>query len=270
MRGARVTNASGRESSRRFFKRRQRYGPRTGSFVRYRPISSIDGSRSLDRSDRKVIINALNSGAQVFMADFEDATSPTWRNVVEGQANLIDAVRRTITFVDQESGKRYALALRTACLMVRPLGLVSSLSCSRAVYSSMEKIEGGGGRWYAEKTEARYPSPLSPVKGGQFLAMDVATGRVLWWHETHPTTTSAALTTGGGLAIIGDGDRYLYIHDAGTGAVLYRTRLPAAARGFPVTYAVRGRQYLAVPTQGRLENGLFVFALPEQRPGAAR
>src|SRR5215212_7914555 len=59
--------------------------------------------------DRKMIINALNSGAQVFMADFEDANSPTWANVVGGQANLIDAVRRTITHTAPETGKQYAL-----------------------------------------------------------------------------------------------------------------------------------------------------------------
>jgi len=59
--------------------------------------------------DRKMIINALNSGAQVFMADFEDATSPTWANLVAGQVNLMDAVRRTISYVQPDSGKRYAL-----------------------------------------------------------------------------------------------------------------------------------------------------------------
>ena len=73
--------------------------------------------------DRKMIINALNSGAQVFMADFEDATSPTWANIVGGQSNLIDAVRRTISFVQPDTGKRYALNARTATLMVRPRGL---------------------------------------------------------------------------------------------------------------------------------------------------
>jgi malate synthase len=72
--------------------------------------------------DRKMIINALNSGAQVFMADFEDATSPTWGNIVTGQANLIDAVRRTITYVHPESGKQYALNPKTATLIVRPRG----------------------------------------------------------------------------------------------------------------------------------------------------
>jgi len=73
--------------------------------------------------DRKMIINALNSGAQVFMADFEDANSPTWANIVSGQNNLIDAVRRTISFVQPDTRKRYELNARTATLMVRPRGL---------------------------------------------------------------------------------------------------------------------------------------------------
>ena len=73
--------------------------------------------------DRKMIINALNSGADVFMADFEDSTSPTWRNLVEGQRNLIEAVRGAITFEDRASGKPYRLNERTAELFVRPRGL---------------------------------------------------------------------------------------------------------------------------------------------------
>src|SRR3954465_15473630 len=67
------------------------------------------------------MINALNSGADVFMADFEDSLSPTWENVVEGQANLIDAVRRRLTFTSPE-GKEYRLNDRTAPLVVRPRG----------------------------------------------------------------------------------------------------------------------------------------------------
>jgi malate synthase len=70
--------------------------------------------------DRKMIINALNSGANVFMADFEDANSPTWENCIEGQRNLIDAVRRTIAFASGE--KQYKLNDRTAVLLVRPRG----------------------------------------------------------------------------------------------------------------------------------------------------
>jgi len=71
--------------------------------------------------ERKMMINALNSGARVFMADLEDATSPTWDNLLRGQINLRDAVRRTIRYQTPE-GKLYTLGERTAALMVRPRG----------------------------------------------------------------------------------------------------------------------------------------------------
>jgi malate synthase len=71
-------------------------------------------------AERKMVINALNSGASTFMADFEDANCPTWHNMVDGQINLRDAVRRTISF--EQSGKRYALKDNTAVLIQRPRG----------------------------------------------------------------------------------------------------------------------------------------------------
>src|SRR5580692_1483362 len=71
--------------------------------------------------DRKMIINALNSGANVFMADFEDSNSPTWTNNLDGHINLRDAVNRTITYVSPE-GKRYKLNEKIATLLVRPRG----------------------------------------------------------------------------------------------------------------------------------------------------
>src|SRR6202522_2759747 len=72
--------------------------------------------------DRKMIVNALNSGAKVFMADFEDATSPVFANMVEGQANLKDRWAGKIDFTDPTSSKAYALKNKTAVLMVRPRG----------------------------------------------------------------------------------------------------------------------------------------------------
>lgn len=74
-------------------------------------------------TDRKMVINALNSGANVFMADFEDSTAPTLANVLSGQRNLMDAVRGTITYTAPETGKVYALGANPAALMVRPRGL---------------------------------------------------------------------------------------------------------------------------------------------------
>jgi malate synthase len=73
-------------------------------------------------TDRKMVINALNCGANVFMADFEDANTPSWENLIEGQANLSDAVRRTITFDDPQTGRHYSLNGKTAVLFVRPRG----------------------------------------------------------------------------------------------------------------------------------------------------
>jgi malate synthase len=71
--------------------------------------------------DRKMVINALNSGASVFMADFEDSNAPTWSNNIQGQINLRDAAAGTISFTSPE-GKKYALAPKTAVLLVRPRG----------------------------------------------------------------------------------------------------------------------------------------------------
>jgi malate synthase len=95
---------------------------RTGTWT-CAPVPSVLLDRRVEITgpvDRKMIINALNSGANVFMADFEDSSTPTWANLVEGQRNLYDAVRRTITFT--QGPKAYALAAQTALLFVRPRG----------------------------------------------------------------------------------------------------------------------------------------------------
>jgi malate synthase len=72
--------------------------------------------------DRKMIVNALNSGAKVFMGDFEDATSPVWANIIEGQLNLKDRWEGKIDFTDPVSGKAYALSKQPGVLLVRPRG----------------------------------------------------------------------------------------------------------------------------------------------------
>ncbi len=112
--------------------------------------------------DRKMLINALNSGAQVFMADFEDANSPTWPNCVDGQRNLIDAVRRTIEL--ETPAKRYTLERATATLVIRPRGwhlperhlLVDGAPVSASLFdfglaffhNAREQLERGSGPYY--------------------------------------------------------------------------------------------------------------------------
>jgi alcohol dehydrogenase (cytochrome c) len=151
------------------------------------------------------------------------------------------------------------------------------LSCEQATYTEVEQKEGGGGNGRISGSK-QYIHPAAAGKTGQFLAMDV-TGKPLWRHETRLPMASAALTTGGGLAIVGDTDRYVYVHDAASGKILFQSRLPTAAQGFPITYAVKGKQYLAIPvgtgpaswigigarlTQTKAPppiNAIFVFAL---------
>ena len=92
--------------------------------------------------DRKMVINALNSGASVFLADFEDANSPTWANCVEGQHNLRDAIDGTIDYRSADTGKEYRLNAKTAILFVRPRGwhllekhlLVDGKPCSGSLF----------------------------------------------------------------------------------------------------------------------------------------
>ena len=112
---------------------------------------------------------------------------------------------------------------------------------------------------------------MSPDHAGQLVTMDVGTGEVLWRHKTPTRPLTAALTTGGGLVVSGDTERYLYLHDVETGRVRYQTRLPSPVQGYPVTYAVAEKQYLAIPVGGGrapgAPNALFVFTLPEGLTG---
>ncbi|MFL5672171.1 MAG: malate synthase A, partial [Chloroflexota bacterium] len=127
-------------------------------------------------AEPKMMINALNSGASVFMADLEDALSPTWANVVAGQAALADAVRRTLTFESPE-GKSYRLAERTATLVVRPRGwhlvesgmFVDGVPVSASLFdfglflfhSGAEALRRGSGPYlYLAKLESHYEARL--------------------------------------------------------------------------------------------------------------
>jgi malate synthase len=125
--------------------------------------------------ERKMMINALNSGAKVFMADFEDANSPTWQNVVEGQQNVYDAVRRTISLDTAE--KSYRLNDETATLVIRPRGwhlterhhLVDDQPVSGSLFdfglvvfhNAREQLERGSGPYfYLPKLESHLEARL--------------------------------------------------------------------------------------------------------------
>jgi alcohol dehydrogenase (cytochrome c) len=120
------------------------------------------------------------------------------------------------------------------------------LSCAKSTFPAVQQVAGGGGTGGAKRVST--PHPASPNELGDFIAMDSRTGAILWHRRNRLPYDTAALTTAGGLVFVGDLDRYLYAFDVVTGELLWQTRTSTPPDGFPVTYAVRGRQYVAVPS----------------------
>jgi alcohol dehydrogenase (cytochrome c) len=119
-----------------------------------------------------------------------------------------------------------------------------NLNCEKGTFRAVERVEGSGGTGSVRRINEFHPE--SPSQLGEFVAMS-KTGTVLWSRRARTPYNTAALTTAGGLAFVGDWDRHFYAHDIQTGEVLWESRTPTSTQGFPITYAVRGRQYVAVP-----------------------
>lgn len=161
----------------------------------------------------------------------------------------------------------------------RALYIPHMTACSTATYTEVEKRPGGGGLGMGPMTW--YLPAKSEGRLGGLIAMDLS-GTVLWQRRERAPFTTSALATGGGLVFAGTYDRHFLGLDARTGTTLWQMRAPTSVMGFPISYAVRGRQYIAVTAgtggpmlePGRLAklipdvprpragNSLMVFALP--------
>ena len=150
-----------------------------------------------------------------------------------------------------------------------------------ATFGPTTKVAGGGGTGPVRRKNTKHPQ--SDGNLGEFLALDVTSGKILWRHRTPSPSNTAALATAGGVVFGGDWDRHMYAYDAGTGKVLWQTRLPTSAQGFPITYLANGKQYVAMPAgigggswstliapelapeirRPNSGNTLLVFALPD-------
>ena len=133
----------------------------------------------------------------------------------------------------------------------RALYIPLKLSCTKAVFPAYErKLGGGAPEGYAADWMRRTskPHPKDPEHSGDLISIDTRSGAILWHYRTRMPYTTATLTTAGGLVFVGDLDRYVYALDMSTGQALWHTRLASPPDGAPITYAVRGRQYVAIPT----------------------
>jgi alcohol dehydrogenase (cytochrome c) len=160
-----------------------------------------------------------------------------------------------------------------------------NLTCEKGTFGPVEKVAGKGGT--GPVARADYKHPESGGNLGEFLAMDLQTGKVLWRQRTPSPSNVAALSTAGGVVFGGDWDRHMYAYDATNGQVLWETRLPTSVQGFPITYLARGKQFVAMPSgigggswstlipselakqirRPNSGNGIFVFALPASNQG---
>ena len=143
-------------------------------------------------------------------------------------------------------------------------------TCVSGAFTEIDKVPGAP--YYTNPgwlSRGSVVHPDSDPYRGYLIAMEIGTGRILWRHSMLTRPGAAALTTAGGLVVSADTDRNFSIHDVATGEVLFHTRLPGSASGFPITYAAGGRQYLAVPVGGDRTNAVFAFALPEAPVAAA-
>jgi alcohol dehydrogenase (cytochrome c) len=164
-----------------------------------------------------------------------------------------------------------------------------ALTCQKGSFTDVKKVEGGGGVGQGRRDNYHHPES-GGGNLGEFAAMDAASGRILWLHRQRAPFNSAALTTGGGLVFVGDWNRYLNAYDVSNGTLLWQNRLTTSPQGFPITYAVGGRQFVAVPVgvgaaswgttiplllapeikRPSSGNALFVYALPESSARTGR
>ena len=231
----------------------------------------------LDRKSGQ-FVRATDTGYQTLV----DINARTGR--VTYRPGMVQSTGRSIAFCPSTGGLKSLRAMAYhpgTHALYAPL----NLNCETATFDAMDRRPGGGGVGSVRVSEYTF-HPKSPDQMGELQALDVASGRSLWRQRRRAPYNTAILTTGGGLVFVGTWDRFAFAYDAKTGEPKWDTRLPTMANGFPMTYAVDGRQYVAIgtgsapagtswavkvpqallreiknPSQG---NGLFVFALPDK------
>ena len=136
-----------------------------------------------------------------------------------------------------------------------------NLQCETAAFGPVERREGGGGTGGVRGRQNHF-HPDAPDQLGEVRAMNVRTGETLWHNRRRAPYNTAALTTAGGLVFIGDWERYIFAYDAETGDQLWQTRLSTMSNGYPISYAVDGKQYIAFGAGSPLGGSSWTSIIP--------
>ena len=207
----------------------------------------------LDRSTG-AYTNAVDLGYQNILDVDTDTGRVTYR---EG---MVSGVGEMLYFCPSTGGFKSLRAMAyhpdTTALYI-PL----NLNCETAAFGPVEPRAGGGGTGGVRGRQNHF-HPDAPEQLGEFQALDIRTGETLWKQRRRSPYNTAALTTAGGLVFVGDWDRWVFAYNAESGEQLWQSRLPTMSNGYPITYAVDGRQYVAFGAGGPLGGSSWTSILP--------
>ena len=248
-------------------------------------LIDVDGRQSLFKMGKLGILWQLDRASGEFIAgtdigyqtivDLDPVTGS-----VRYRDGMIPRIGQELDMCPSTSGFKSWRAMSYSP-QTRALYIPITLNCELATFGPVEFEIGGGGTGPVRRIN--YPHPESEGNLGELLVLGVPDGEVRWRYRSRAPVNTAALATAGGLVFVGDWDRRMFAFDAENGDILWQTRVNTSAQGFPVSYLVDGRQYIALPTgvggaswSGMLPrelapelrrpargNAIHVFALPE-------
>ena len=212
-------------------------------------LIDLDGREQLFKMGKLGILWQVDRAT----GEFIRATDVGYQNILDVDSNtgaityrpgMIPEIGVEINMCPSTSGFKSWRAMAYSPL-TNILYIPITLNCELATFGPVDQVVGGGGNGPVRRINTLHPD--SDGNLGEVLAIDVSTGDVRWRHRTPSPINTAALTTAGGLVFAGDWDRHMYAYDAMSGEVLWQTRLPTSTHGFPMSYTVNGKQYLAIP-----------------------
>ena len=248
-------------------------------------LIDIKGRKSLFKIGKLDILWQLDR----FSGEYINGTDLGYQNIVSLNRNtgeacfrdgMIPLIGEQLDMCPSTSGFKSWRAMSydpTLSMLFIPI----TLNCELATFGPVERVLGGGGTGPVRRINTPHPDAGDAL--GEILAVSIPDGNVILRHRSRPTVNTATLTTAGGLVFAGDFDRYFYAIDSETGEKLWQTRVNTSAQGFPISYAVDGKQYIALPaaTSGaswasmlprdlspeirrpRNGNSVHIFALPD-------